>query len=276
MVCFVTCFVVMIYSANKAKQEEKEEQTVKEIKEVVVPVNITDSKEKVNYVVQHFWDEVDSKDTNYIAESATFEKAFVDYLTISNSVYVDNLAIESINLLLQKAENTAMFTHILDLYEKYLYNADSPLRNDDNYVEVLNYVIKSNTVDSLEKLRPRYKLKQMLISRVGEKAENFIFLTEDAQEKDFYSVNNDYILLCFYNEGCEVCSETKLDIQNTPTFHNPRVSVVEINTETTKDIKDKFDIRATPCLYLLDDEKVVLIKDKSVEEIEQYLLDREI
>lgn len=281
MVCFVGCFIVMICSVDRTEEEQNknnEEIKVPEIKEVVVPINITDSNAKFEYIVENFWKEVDFSDTTYIVENTTFEKAFVDYISVVENAYSDSLTCASVGLLLNKAQNGGeeMYFYVLRLYEKYLYNADSPMRNDGAYVEVLNYAIDSNMADSLEKIRPKCQLQQMLISAVGKNAEEFSFVTNEGVKKNLSDVNNDYIMMFFYNDSCEVCKEIRRYMSDASVFYNKRLTVVEVNTESNDSLKEKFDIRATPCLYLLNDEKIILLKDASIEQIEQYLLDREI
>ncbi|MFI3267850.1 MAG: DUF5106 domain-containing protein [Rikenellaceae bacterium] len=271
-------FIGFMSCVESGGKKTDENIAVQQIKDVFVPINIVEPSAKREYLIEHFWDSVSFKDTMYIIENTVLEKAFVDYLYVSEGVILDSMSKRSVNLLLEKAENGSqrMFNYVFGLYEKYLYSVDSPMRNDDMYVEVLDYVICSSKLDSLAKIRPRYQLNMMLNSSVGHEAKDFAFLTHNEEIKRLYSIESDYVMLFFYSKGCEICDEIRDFMQNSPIFESPRLVVVEVDIDSEESLKEMYDVRATPCLFLLNDDKIILLKDIEIEQLEQYLLDIEL
>ena len=48
-----------------------------------------------------------------------------------------------------------VFTYITDLADKYLYDPNSPMRNEEFYIPVLDAMLASPLLEEIEKVRPK-------------------------------------------------------------------------------------------------------------------------
>ena len=48
-----------------------------------------------------------------------------------------------------------VFTYITDLADKYLYDPNSPMRNEEFYIPVLDAMLASPVLEEIEKVRPK-------------------------------------------------------------------------------------------------------------------------
>lgn len=105
--------------------------------------------------------------------------------------------------------NSAMFAHFTELSEKYLYDPNSPLRNEELYIPVLQYLTDSPHLDSLSKLRPRYQLELALKNRPGDIAADFYYTSESGKRSRMRQIEADYTILFFNNPDCGDCNRVK-------------------------------------------------------------------
>ena len=130
---------------------------------VSVPTLITDPVERAEYLVKHYWDKFDFKDTTYIHEPQVTEQALSNYIDLMN--YVSPVAMSSSvkAMMKQTEQDSAMFQYFSEMMEKYLYDPNSPLRNEEMYIAVLEYLTESSSLSDVEKIRPAHLLELSLI-----------------------------------------------------------------------------------------------------------------
>jgi hypothetical protein len=166
---------------------------------------IVEHADRANYLAKHYWDNFDFADTAYIHMPQITEQALVDYIDVLYLVS-DSVSSVAIKEMLKKAEvDSSMFVYFTDLYEKYLYDPNSPMRNDELYIPVLEAMLTSSIVT--EKIRPAHLLELAQKNRVGEKASDFIYTLANGKNGTLYTIRSDYTLLFFYNPGCHTCKE---------------------------------------------------------------------
>ena len=225
------------------------------------------------------------------------EQAFVDYLDVMPYA-PDSVAAASVKSMLKKAEADAkMYLYFTGLYEKYLYDPNSPMRNDEWYIPVLESMLQSPLVE--EKIRPGHLLKLAKQNRPGAKAADFIYTTAGGRKASLYSLKTDYTLLFFYNPDCRNCREVSALLQASLVIRSllkdGRLGVLAVYPEEDLQAwrnylahvpeewinaydaggrlqdEEVYDLKAIPTLYLLDKEKTVLLKDPAFERLENYL-----
>jgi hypothetical protein len=264
---------------------------------ITIPAVLTNPSERAEYLVKHYWDNFNFSDTTYIHLAEVTEQAFVNYIDIMpyTSISVVSASIKS---MLKKAEKEEkMFLYFTDLYEKYLYDPNSPMRNDEFYIPVLESMLESSIVG--EKIRPTYLLELAKQNRTGEKAANFTYTLADGKKATLYSIRSDYTLLFFYNPDCHNCQEVSGQLQSSLSIQyllkNKKLTILAIypdedlkawrnhllhipkewinSYDSTIHLKNEeiYDLKAIPTLYLLDKKKVVLLKDPTFERLENYL-----
>ncbi|MCD8073197.1 MAG: DUF5106 domain-containing protein [Alistipes sp.] len=263
---------------------------------------ITSPEEQARYYALHWWDNFDFADTLYIDHPEITEQAFSDYLAILG-VNPPAVAGKSLAEVIDRTTvNATMFHYFSELFERYLDDPNSPLRNEELYILVLENVIASDKVDQLDKLRPRAKLESALKNRAGTLAADIILTDENGGTLHLYDIDSEYILLYFNNPDCNYCEEVTGLLKGShdmlvPLVNQGVLKIVAVYPDEDLDAWHKhlddmpstwirtydgslsirsqytYDLRAIPSLYLLDKNKTVVLKDvDKVWQIEEYFV----
>ena len=264
-----------------------------------IPENIKHSGQAVDYLTEHYWDSINFADTLYLHTRNMMEQAWCNYCDLLNKVPAA-VADKSISKVIKSAAvSRPMFKYLTGLAEKYLYDPNSPMRNEDHYIPVLREMLASPSLNEAEKIRPEAQLKLALKNRVGKKAGNFRYTLASGQKGYLYQIKADYILLFFNNPGCHACRETISFLKQAPSinqfFDNGKLKILSLYPDEEIDnwkkhlnefpaqwicaydkemrIREKqiYDLKAIPTLYLLNNKKVVLLKDATPGQVEYYL-----
>ena len=222
-----------------------------------------------------------------VVESREAEERFARFL-LHIAQQTSAQQIEQIGELLTKAEQNDATARFLTLAEKYLYDPNSPYRNDERYLLFLQYAATHQFADYTT--NPRYQKHYTMVqkNRVGTPAADFPFTTQAGEEGHLYGVQSPYILLFFHDPNCEECQYVKQQLESQHAhFAQKGVQVVAVyiddEVEAWKsasypsawlsvyapeiDQQDLYNIKALPTLYLLDTQKRVLLKDVRLEEV---------
>ncbi len=182
---------------------------------------------------------------------------------------------------------------IVTLSEKYLNDPNSPIRNEELYTLFLKEIIASEMVDKDKKKRYNHQLKMALKNRVGQVAANFEYTLKDGSKSTLHATEGERILLIFNNPTCGECARQKVIISHNPQiFDNSRITILSIYPDEDLEAwhenslpeewidgcnkglsdRDLYDLKAIPTIYLLDQEKRVILKDASIIQVMQHLL----
>lgn len=293
-----TCIIFMTGCGGEQKKEAVASVSKKFVM-VDVPLTIAEPELRANYLAIHYWDKFDFGDTSFISLPDITEQALSNYINILN--YASNQTVSaSIKGMLAKAEtDPAMFAHFCSIYDKYLYDPNSPLRNEEFYIPVLEFILASDKVDEVEKIRPQHQLELVLRNRVEQQATNICYTLSTGATGNLYDIKSDYIVLFFYNPDCDNCKEVRKEIATSELIRDleqkKQLKVVAIypdediaawekyqlsipaewisGYDKSLTIKEKelYDLKAIPTLYLLNKDKKVLLKDVSFPVLKQYL-----
>lgn len=174
---------------------------------VSIPEILTVPEDRAAYLVTHYWDHFDFTDRAYIQLPDVTEQVFVDYIDVLAYVTPET-ASASIKGMLQKAEaDPDMFTYLTELYEKYLYDPNSPMRNEELYIPVLEFLTASPRIEEIHKIHPSHLLEVALRNRVGQPATHFTYTLANGRQQSLYDLESEYTLLYFYNSDCSSCKE---------------------------------------------------------------------
>ena len=263
---------------------------------VLPPVHASE-QDQFAYMVDHFWDRFDFADTLFIerVDSVEMIRVYAEYV----AQYVGPYNGEPIRKLMQRASvSRKMLDYFVALSAKLFNDPNSPMRSDELYIPVLEAQIASPYYDKYEKMAPEYDLALASQNRIWHKANDFRFKTAK-YSSNLYSLNSEYILIYINNPGCPMCRELQSAIESSQLISEliaaKRLKVLGLYPD--EDISlwrehplpsqwingyDKgclieknrlYDLRAIPSLYLLNKDKMVLVKDSySVPQIEQAIL----
>lgn len=235
-----------------------------------VPVMLTTPTAQAEFLATHFWDNFNFKDTAFIGERQITERAFADFVNIL-SQSAPAVARQGIDTLMQRAwADSLMYAHFMKMSEDCLYDPNSLLRNEDLYIMVLQAVMNNTNLDEICKERPRFQLNMALKNRVGMKADNFTYTTDKGGKAQLYSAEGNPLLLFFYHPDCHTCMETKDYLESRGI--DKLVRILYVNSDINPHLDAQYDLRASPTLYLLDKNKIVLMKDVDIRGVEEYIM----
>lgn len=237
-----------------------------------IPATLTSPADRTEYLITRYWSGFDFADTALVRNARITEQAFVDFIDLLPHT-TEQIATSGITKMMRgAATDSLMFDYFMELTEKYLYDPNSPFRNEGYYIAVLRNVIANEKLSDTKKIRPQYQLNMALKNRVGEKAIDFTFTTQNNKTIKLYNIFGDPLLLFFFYPDCQTCTSVKKYMIDHGI--DKQAKVVFINPDIDKHLHKLYDLRASPTLYLLDGNKKVVLKDASIEEIEHYLARR--
>ena len=275
------------------------EPVKKSFKMVDIPVMLTEPQQRAEFLAAHYWDNFDFTDTSYISENDTAEQAFADYLGIIMYAPAD-VAKRSITTMLSRAEvDSLMFAWFAELSEKYLYDANSPMLNEEFYMPAAEYMVASPVYDPYMKQKQVVALENMQKNRLGYPAADFMYTDSAGKTGNLYSIKAAYTLIFFNNPYCGICVDVTAAMVSSPVINamvkDGKLKILALypdkdltlwNNSLSKfppewiNAYDKgavikndiiYDLRAIPSLYLLDGDKTVILKDAQFELVERYL-----
>jgi hypothetical protein len=297
--------IAIILMAGCTSKEKKNDEntttnstTVKDFERILPPTLLIDPKDRAGYMIVHFWDHFDFRDTMYCHAPQITEQAFSDFINLFSYASYDKVK-QGVQKLLDSAEvDVVMYNYFLHRAEQYLYDPNSPTRNDEYYIPFLEQTIASEKVTDVSKIRPRQLLQLAYRNRPGAKAEDIVYTTASGRAGRLYSLTAPYILVMFFNPDCYECKQTTDQLKNSQVIASAvasgRLKVLAVYPDENLEIWKKhlkdlppawinsydqshtirqhqtYDLKAIPTLYLLDESKRVLLKDATTAAIHEY------
>lgn len=116
-----------------------------------IPEVIPTMEGKAGYLAAHFWDNLDFTDTSRSLNEDFMERNFVDFLTIMPAVMSHDRVTAFKNLLNRASASEEAYYLIVDYGDKYLIGEESPLLNEDYYVDFITCVVDDHVLTDEEK-----------------------------------------------------------------------------------------------------------------------------
>lgn len=270
--------------------------------EVPVPPAMFSDSAQLEFVGEHYWDNFHYADTAWIADTTALERAFAGWARVLKRLPPEQASALS-GRLISRAESTpAMLLRLSETAERFFDEVNSPYRDEDLYIPVLEAVLASQTIDTIYKVRPRAQLASAMKNRPGMKAADFVYTQGDGRTGRLYGLAAEYTLLMFYEPDCPNCAAVERHVVASDNFarltetgrlkvlavypggetelwreHLPKMPsgwTVGRDAQRVIDHSELYDIRATPSLYLLDRSKRVILKDARVDIVERYIVEK--
>lgn len=285
--------LAMVGCGQKSKKETTTQSSTAQKTEISFPTisipEMLPAEERAKYMAEHFWDRFDFQDTTFCNKPDITEQAYANYLDILR--YVEPaVAQQSVAALMKSAEvDSTMFDYFASLSDKYLYDPNSPFRNDELLIPALEAMIATPLLDEAEKIRPQALLDMAQKNRIGHKANDFTYTLHDGRSGRMYAIEAEYLIIFINNPDCPACKEIREQIGASPMLSemiergimkvlaiypdeditawlNYRSNIPSswINSYDKRlRLRDEelYDLKAIPSLYLLDAEKRVMLKD---------------
>ena len=234
------------------------------------------------------------------------EQKFADWTSVLNYLPF-RMAEKAVSRLYSKAlacerkdTSSNVFEFFTDLARKYFYDPNSPLRNEDYYN------VFARGMAEYEGFSPEMREKHgrdaalTSLNRTGTVAADFRFADKNGRFHTLHGIKAPLTLLFFSNPGCNAC----MDIINVLKGEAAIAGMISdgtlavLNIYIDEDLQgwrdympvypeqwyngfdpdlvirtdNLYNVRAIPSLYLLDEEKRVILKDAPENRLFEYLL----
>ena len=265
-----------------------------------IPLLLNTPAQKASYLVTHFWNNFNFNDTSQLTSLKLSEQAFANFVSIAGRVSPEQATVGIRTLMLHAEVSQKSTLHFLGLAEKYLFNPNSPMRNELLYELFLEIACTSKLVDATNKIRYQRQYQMTLKNKPGNKSADFNFTLKNGEISSLNRIKSKLLLLYFYNPECNDCQITRDKIKQSGILgrlgqkgvlrilavypeldltlwarHYTELPASWINGYNKGSMVQKneiYDLKAIPTIYLLDETKTVLLRDATVEAIEKYLL----
>lgn len=305
---------VVLASLTGCKGKKAERFQALPFPEVIVPEMLQEPQDRMDYMAEHWWDrfaDVDRKsrcDSAFVngVSKAEVEQKFANWTRVLSMVDF-RVAEKSIKGLYSKVyacekkdTSSNVFEQMSEIVERYLYDPNSPMRNEDHYAVYADCLANSDFVEPLMREKFAREVKLASLNRTGTKAADFRFTDSKGRMYTLYGIEAKLTLLFFSNPGCTACKEIIDVLDKDPIIseliQNGTMAVLNIYID--EDIQDWlsympiypknwyngfdpehilrtnsiYNVRAIPSLYLLDEQKKVIMKDPPQEYVFEWLV----
>ena len=281
--------------------------------DVLPPAMMEDPQDRAEYMAQNMWNSLTDPSRTYPCDSllvsgvrrTDVEQKFANWTQVLG-MSSRPVAEKSVSRLYDRAlacekkdTSSNVFETFASLVDKYLFDPNSPLRDEDLYGAYASRLAAYEGYTEVQKEKYARDARLCALNKVGTKAADFRFADRRGKISTLYGVEAPYTLLFFSNPGCEACMSIinvlKEDPQISGMISSGRLKVLNIYIDEDLDawrsympiypdewyngfdpdfvIRNEtlYNVRAIPSLYLLDSEKTVLLKDAPENRMFDYL-----
>ena len=254
---------------------------------------------KADTLILRYWKGYNYQDEANFTNPEKGEQSLVNFINLFPS-YSREVVSRSIKSMLNDAkEEPAAFDFFMKQYEKYLYDPNSPVRNDVYYIPVLEFKLDSMRLEHSEKIRTSSKLTLLRKNLPGAIATDFSYVLANGDRGHLSKLSSPLTVLFFYEPGCSHCEEAiqqlegqsflrkaiadrslvilavypfgGKDIWKAYQAHIPNNWINGFDEQEEVVKKGLYDLKATPTIFLLDADKKVILKDVDVVQLFAYL-----
>lgn len=299
----VILFLAAVLAAGCGNGRDAERFAALPFPDVAVPGMIGSSQDRAEYMAEHFWDEFTDPSRDYPCDSLLvsgvrrndLEQKFANWTALLDMsdpdvaekalkrLYDRSLACE------RRDTSSNVFEAFMGLADKYLHDANSPLRNEEYYLHYASRLAKYEGLSPEVREKYAYHAEMCSLNRPGTKAADFRFADRNGHMHTLYGIEAPMTLLFFSNPGCEACMDIIEMLRSEPVVAGMisagRLAVLNIyideDIQAWRDympvypnewyngfdpdmvirMDNLYNVRAIPSLYLLDEEKRVILKD---------------
>ena len=281
--------------------------------DVLPPAMMEDPQDRAEYMAQNMWNSLTDPSRTYPCDSllvsgvrrTDVEQKFANWTQVLG-MSSRPVAEKSVSRLYDRAlacekkdTSSNVFETFASLVDKYLFDPNSPLRDEDLYGAYASRLAAYEGYTEVQKEKYARDARLCALNKVGTKAADFRFADRRGKIRTLYGVEAPYTLLFFSNPGCEACMSIinvlKEDTQISGMISSGRLKVLNIYIDEDLDawrsympvypdewyngfdpdfvIRNEtlYNVRAIPSLYLLDSDKTVLLKDAPENKMFEYL-----
>ncbi|MDE7396457.1 MAG: DUF5106 domain-containing protein [Muribaculum sp.] len=290
---FTSIFILCSFSAFAVTDAD-------ELQLPAVPDTITSIPARADYVMAHFWDNLDiSRRPERVASPQWLEQSVVNFMSLLPHATSEGHT-EGFRAMIDSfAPDHSALTSATLIVEKYLDDPESPMFSESHYIAFLQQLTTAGVLDRSELVRPLYQLDALRKNRVGTIATDFTYTDRNNVSRSLYTTVAPQLLLIIYDPDCDHCADTMRIITSDTTLsdriNSGLLSVLAVYADGDPELwrsaadalpdqwlggldttglqeNDLYTIRELPSIYLLDADKTVLLKEPTTDQLHHYLL----
>ena len=299
VLCMVACGNSASRQPKADEQVVKQEQKKRGFQLPEVPAMLNTPELRLAYVVEHYWDHFDFRDTAYIHLPDITEQAAVNYMDLLPRMPQDK-ALAALSIMVEKASvEPLMMDYMWKTFFRYWHEPNSPLKNEDMFILFCQGVEQTPAVKLVLREKAGYLRSMAEKNRVGMKAADFTYTLASGKQGRLSGLKAPYTLVFFYNPDCHTCADIKQAMHRSLRLKDlvasgqmmvltiyPDEDVAlwrnhlgEMSDEWINGydkgqvltVEKRYDLSSIPSFYLLDKDKKVLLKDADWREVMQFL-----
>lgn len=252
----------------------------------VAPEELTTIDEKSNYLVEHFWDPLDFKAKTSVDQHA-LNDAFRVY-TVPMRWADKNKTLVSTDKLIEKlSKNPILLTQFMKAAEENLYGPRAEVWIDEIYLKFLEATVKNKKIPAARKKRYQSQLDILKSTAVGETAPGFNFTGTDGKDGRYFPMTTP-TLVFFGDPTSSDWRMWRLKMETNTSLvkaiEKGQLNIIYIvdsdlpgwNKEVASypstwtvgcapDIRNTYDLRATPSVYLIGSDGKIILKNAVAE-----------
>lgn len=262
---------------------------------VTIPEEVTDPMQRARYLSDHFWENVDFA----TASDALIEEGLSELLPILRIVDYEAVTASWTAAVKQAEGAKTGVAHLLSVCSRVLNDPALGTYDEERYRSLLHVALVSKKISKADKEPFQRELVMLEVNNVGSAATDFEMTAADGSKVKLSEVESPVTVLFLYEPGAvnsklerfrlsqarltsylvragglkvvavACTSDAALWEKNRGDIPSEWTSGYDASGELTGE--GLYDLRVMPRLYLLDEKKVVLLKNTDTEGIESYL-----
>lgn len=174
----------------------------------VVPDSKTTLSQRCNYLVDHFWDRANIKQS--FSTLARLEESFRDWIDFMPYATADtvHMAVERFIKQVEKTGHKNLLS-IGRMAEANLYSDTAQVRSEEIYLPFCKAVAANKKIPSAERARFEAQVRILEHTQVGMRAPDFDYITPDGRKCNLRDVMSHNIILFFNDPDCVDCRMAK-------------------------------------------------------------------
>lgn len=260
----------------------------------LIPARYTTEQERADFLSYHWWGETPMEEfQGYAAEpeGGTGEQRMVDFLSVLPLCSREMQKKALFRLLDLTAADKSAYEWACDILEKYLWDENSPMYNEELFIPVLRHRLSNKQLDEGSEARAAHLLRAASKNRIGEKPYNLLLTLPDGKQKRLQELNEigeeRETLLVFYDIDCRSCQELLHTLSADPDLSKLNILTIYLHNQDEESWKtfikqlpenwihtydsheavlmeEAFYLRSSSALYLLNDKGTIIAKNTTV------------
>lgn len=179
---------------------------------------MTNPTERLAFVMNHFWDAMDWRDSTLLTDTVFMEQNLANYYQLIE-LADSTTAAHAVGILTDAVldTNPQVLNYITEISALYLYEPESPMYNTESYAIILDALLARPECPDGLRMILEDEHRQAMTNRVGTRAADFEFIARDGSRTTLHScLGAPTTILFFYDPECHLCADAEDELAADP------------------------------------------------------------